>query len=69
MNIETQHFYWCEVHKRRASSLDKNGNHCCNPSLPGIMIPCKTIKITPPNPNPTYPCPRCAKINPPKTSV
>lgn len=33
--------WWCEHHGREATHINKNGEHECDPSLAGIMLPCK----------------------------
>lgn len=38
--MENEPTYWCNVHKRRATAVDKHGNHVCDPNLAGITIPC-----------------------------
>jgi hypothetical protein len=38
--------WWCFSHKRRAMSVNNRGNHCCDPSLGGVMTPCRCTKVT-----------------------
>ena len=33
--------YWCNTHKREATSLDKEGDPCCDKKLGGITIQCR----------------------------
>lgn len=32
--------WWCSVHRRPATRIDQNGDHCCAAELGGITMPC-----------------------------
>ena len=50
--------WWCNVHQRRAEYIKIKSqhirddthqidiDHCCDPKLGGIMIPCKCLNLT-----------------------
>lgn len=44
--------WWCNSHQRKAEYISlKEGylihnEHCCNPRLGGILLPCNCIEIT-----------------------
>lgn len=38
--------WFCTTHKRRATHIrERDGHHCCDPSLGGITIPCQCVLI------------------------
>lgn len=42
--------FWCNMHQRRATHTFgfpvNEFSVCCNPSLPGIMMPCSCVELT-----------------------
>lgn len=44
--------WWCNSHQRRAEYIMVNienplkQQHCCNPKLGGIMLPCSCVNLT-----------------------
>ncbi len=41
-----EELWWCNHHRRRATHIGPHGNHCCDPKLGSIMIPCNTVELT-----------------------
>lgn len=37
--------WWCEIHRREATHVNKDGAHVCDPHLPGITLPCRTHRF------------------------
>lgn len=37
--------YWCNSHQRKATHIDKNGRHKCDPTLGGITLPCFVVVL------------------------
>ncbi len=35
--------WWCNSHCRVATHLKQNGEHCCEPGLGGILLPCFAV--------------------------
>ncbi len=35
--------WWCNSHGRPATHINNHGDHCCDPKLGGILIPCRAI--------------------------
>lgn len=35
--------WWCNSHGRPATHLKKDGEHCCDPQLGGILLPCFAV--------------------------
>jgi hypothetical protein len=50
--------WWCETHKRWATHADDKGNLCCDPALPGILMPCRIshqgVILNTPDPDPDF---------------
>jgi hypothetical protein len=42
-----EELWWCNVHGRRALSIDEEGKHVCGPSYRGgIMLACGCVDLT-----------------------
>jgi len=37
--------YFCDTHNRKATHINKQGDHVCDPSLGGITMPCHVKEI------------------------
>ena len=35
--------WWCNTHRREATHVKANGDHCCNPAFGGITMPCFSV--------------------------
>lgn len=47
VNEESEQFWWCNVHKRRATYFyDSIVYVRCDPKLGGIMLPCQCVNLT-----------------------
>lgn len=38
--------WWCNSHGRKATHVNHLGNHCCDPKLGGILLPCFCVDLT-----------------------
>ncbi len=38
--------WWCNSHGRKATHVDEDGRHRCDPKLGGIMLPCMAVNLT-----------------------
>lgn len=47
---DAKNLWWCNSHQRRATHIRERDDgvkrHVCNPSLPGILLPCVVIDLT-----------------------
>ena len=38
--------WWCNSHGRKATHLNRFGDHVCAPGLGGILLPCMAVNLT-----------------------
>lgn len=38
--------WWCNSHGRRATHINRFGDHCCAPGQGGILLPCMAVNLT-----------------------
>jgi hypothetical protein len=43
---DNNELWWCNSHQRRATYVRNETDHCCDPNLGGIMLPCRTVNLT-----------------------
>ena len=43
---ESGELWWCNSHGRRATHINRFGDHCCAPGQAGILLPCMAVNLT-----------------------